>query len=260
MKSYVIVAAAISFAFLARASAQSGSDSPAPAAKPEVSYILAEFSQTLNARKLKPGDPIKAQVSQDVLAHGKIVIPVDSTLVGHVTEVKVSEKEDRPSRLGIVFDKVLLKHHVEVALRGVVHALAAPVLRRSKVDEPDPMLADAASGRGTGPIITSNMTPSHWKGNGRMDMIAASTPFPDSPGTAGRIGPMPDVTMPPAARPSLSIGTRLGVFGIKGLSLIPGSAGDGPVIWSEKDNVKLDNGVQVLVKVLDATGENQLSK
>jgi len=260
MKSYAIVAAAISFAFLARATAQPGSDSPAPAAKPEVSYVLAEFSQTLNAKKLKPGDPIKAQVSQDVLAHGKIVIPVDSTLVGHVTEIKVSEKEDRRSRLGIVFDKVLLKHHVEVALKGVIHALAAPALRRSKVDEPDPMLADAASGRGTGPIITSN-TPSHWKGNGRMDIVAASTLFPDSLTTASKIGPMPDINVPPAAaRPSLSIGTRLGVFGIKGLSLIPGSAGDGPVICSEKDNVKLDNGVQVLVKVLDATGENQSSK
>ena len=64
----------------------------------------------------------------------------------------------------------------------------------------------------------------------------------------------PDFTLARAASgPSLSIGTRLGVFGIKDLTLIPGSAADneGPVICSQKDNVKLDNRVQVLVKVID---------
>src|SRR5262245_20118449 len=101
MKSFVIVAAAIltwlfsSLGAGAAAAAQLGSDSPAPPGASQVSYILAEFTQSLNAKKLKPGDAIKAQVSQDVLAHGKIVIPADSTLVGHVTEVKASQKEDR---------------------------------------------------------------------------------------------------------------------------------------------------------------------
>src|SRR6516162_7887121 len=91
MKSYAIFAAAILISSLdagVAAAAQPGDDSTAPTATSEVSYILAEFSQPLNAKKLKPGDPIKAEVSQDVLVHGKIVIPAESTLVGHVTEVK----------------------------------------------------------------------------------------------------------------------------------------------------------------------------
>ena len=263
MKSYAIVAAAILISWLdagVAAAAPPGDDPTDSAGANQVSYILAEFTQSLNAKKLKPGDPIKAQVSQDVLAHGKVVIPVDSTLMGHVTEVKTSQKEDRPSRLGIVFDKVLLRHHVELALRGVIHALAAPVGRRSTLDEPNPMLPDPSSGRGTGPIVSTTLPPTHGVGRGvQPDMSLPDNPFPDGSGTAGRIGPTPDVSLSQAAsNPSLSIGTRLGVFGIKGLSLVPGSSGDneGPVICSEKDNVKLENRVQVLVKVIDATGKS----
>ena len=264
MKSYAIFAAAILISVVnagVAAVVQPGDDSTAPAATSEVSYILAEFSQPLNAKKLKPGDPIRAQVSQDVLAHGRIVIPVDSTLVGHVTEVKASQKEDRPSRLGIVFDKVLLKHHVELALRGVIHALAPPALQRSRVDEPNPMLPDPASGRGTGPIVSTTTPPPYGVGRSstHLDTSLPNSSFPDIPGANGRMGSNHDYSSPRAASsPSLSIGTRLGVFGIKGLTLIPGSDGDneGPVICSQNDNVKLDNRVQVLVKVIEATGKS----
>ena len=254
MKSYAIFAAAILISAVdagVAAAAQTGDDSTGPAGTTQVSYILAEFSQSLNAKKLKPGDPIRAQVSQDVLAHGKIVIPAESTLVGHVTEVKASQKEDRPSRLGIVFDKVLLKHHVELALRGVIHALAPPAFRRSRVDETNPLLPDPASGRGTGPIVSTTIPPPYGASRStHPDTSLPSNSFPDP----SRMDSNADYSSPRAASsPALSIGTRLGVFGIKDLTLIPGSDGDneGPVICSQKDNVKLDNRVQVLVKVID---------
>jgi hypothetical protein len=264
MKSYAIVAAAILISSLdagVAAAAQPGDDSTAPPGTGPVSYILAEFSQSLNAKKLKPGDAIKAQVSQDVVAHGKIVIPADSILVGHVTEVKAGEKENHPSRLGIVFDKVLLKHHVELALRGVIHALAPPAFRRSRVDEPNPLLPDPSSGRGTGTIVTSTMPPPHGVGRGAAhpDLTLPTNPFPDGPDTASRMGPAPDSSLPQiASSPALSIGARLGVFGIKGLSLASGSAGESEetVICSENDNVKLENRVQVLVKVIDTMKSN----
>src|SRR5215471_9280216 len=79
----------------------------------EPAYILAEFTQSLNGKKLKAGDRIKAEVSQDVLSHGRIIIPVESKLLGYVTEVK-TRGSDSESRLGIVFDKVVLKHHQEL--------------------------------------------------------------------------------------------------------------------------------------------------
>ena len=46
----------------------------------DIPFMLVELSGSLNAKKLKPGDPIRAQVIQDVLSHGKIVIPAESKL------------------------------------------------------------------------------------------------------------------------------------------------------------------------------------
>src|SRR5215468_3755560 len=72
----------------------------------ETPFILVELSDALNAKKLKPGDKIKALVAQDVVARGRVVIPMDSKLMGHVTEAKALEgNENSESRLGIVFDK-----------------------------------------------------------------------------------------------------------------------------------------------------------
>src|ERR1700757_931858 len=74
------------------ASAPSQAQAPAP---DRFSFsILAEFSGGLTVKKLKAGDKIRAQVSQDVLYHGKIIIPEDSRLVGHVTEVKRRGADD----------------------------------------------------------------------------------------------------------------------------------------------------------------------
>jgi hypothetical protein len=53
----------------------------------------------------------------------------------------------------------------------------------------------------------------------------------------------------------MSTGMPLGVYGIKGLSLIPGPSGStpGPVILSRTGDVKLENGTQILLRVTDAT-------
>jgi hypothetical protein len=213
----------------------------------DVSYILAEFSQSLDARKLKPGDPIKALVTQDALSHGKIVVPAYSHLVGHIVEVKQSEKDDPESRLGIVFDKVLLKHNREVSLYGVIQALAPPVLRSSNVDQWDETLVIPQGGGIRGGRTSggrgSPITP--------PDPVAVGAAPPNLPSSANS-GTVQDGKLSPAG-PSLSIGTPQGVLGIKGLTLRPGSSGNSPVpvILSKTGNVKLENGVQVLVKITE---------
>src|SRR5947209_12046604 len=73
------------------------------------SILYAELTKTVDAKKAKLGDPVKAVLVSDVLAHGKIVLRHDSKLLGHVTEAQVHSKESPESRLGIVFDKVVTK-------------------------------------------------------------------------------------------------------------------------------------------------------
>jgi hypothetical protein len=244
--------------------------SQAPAAQSstgEVPFILVELSGSLNAKKLKPGDTVKAQVAQDVLAHGKVIIPAESKLVGHVTEAK-PKGENEESRLGLVFDKILLKHHQELSIRGVIQTVAPPVVKRSRVDEPDPMAAPPAISPQNSPMTpmgsskTTNQTPSssnapRSSGTGTLPVpgvqIAAGGGLPGSPGYR------PQSADGSAQNQSLSVGMRPGVFGLKGLSLSTETGGPtpGPVIVSKVVDVKLEGGTQVLLRILDSGSANR---
>ncbi len=110
--------------------------------------MLVELSKGLKAKKLKVGDKVKAEVSQDVVSHGKVIIPVETKLVGHVTEVSPRDSAHPESRLGIVFDRILLKHFHDIDFEAVVQAVSQPVIRRSLVDEPSQMLPPSMIGGG----------------------------------------------------------------------------------------------------------------
>jgi len=237
---------------------------PNPAA-PSVFYIVAEFKGALNVKKLKPGDRIKAEVTQDVLSHGKIVIPVESKLLGHVTEVKARSGEDPESRLGFVFDKVMLKHHNELDFQGVIQAISPPAPRRSKVDEPDQMMPpDVGSPMQTNTPMGGVPNRTVGSSNTRTPSMASSISMAPSgapvsvygsPGSnVGGSGT--DLSRSGAGEQKpMSAGMPRGVFGLKGLRLSAGSGSNtpGPVILSVASDVKLEDGTQVLLRVTNVS-------
>jgi hypothetical protein len=91
--------------------------------------ILAQFTKSLDVRKLKVGAEVDGYVTQDLVYEGKIIVPRDSKVVGHVTEAVASSKEQPHSRLGLLFDKVVLKHKKELKFQypAVITALAPPI-------------------------------------------------------------------------------------------------------------------------------------
>jgi hypothetical protein len=232
----------------------------AETAKPKAAYMLVELSKGLNAKKLKVGDKVKAEVSQDVIAHGKVVIPVETKLVGHVTEVSPRDSSHPESRLGIVFDRILLKHVRDVDFQAVIQAVAQPVIRKSRVDEPSQMLPPSMmgvarnppaspTGRGPNASVSSRST-----GGGAASASLATYQAPitvkQSPSThADSSSALLEVAS--NGKP-MSVGTPQGVFGLKGLSLIttPSASTPGPVIISNTENVKLDSGTQILLQIL----------
>ena len=232
----------------------------AETAKPKAAYILVELSKGLNAKKLKVGDKVKAEVSQDVIAHGKVVIPVETKLVGRVTEVSPRDSSHPESRLGIVFDRILLKHVRDVDFQAIVQALGPPVIRKSRVDEPSQMLPPsmmgvprnapaAPTGRGTSASATSRPT-GGGAGSASMATYQAPITVKQSPSThADSSSALLEVAS--NGKP-MSVGTPQGVFGLKGLSLTPtpSASTPGPVIVSNSDNVKLDSGTQILLQIL----------
>ena len=232
--------------------------------KPKASYMLVELSNTLKAKKLKVGDKVKAEVSQDVVSHGKVIIPVETKLVGHVTEVSTRDSTNSESRLGIVFDRILLKHFRDIDFEAVVQAVSQPVIRRSRVDEPSQMLPpslggvsrDAVvtpTGRGVGSISSRGGGGS---AGGAASASLATFPTPitvkQSPSTHADSSAALLATATESTGKPMSVGMPRGVFGLKGLSLstAPSASTPGPVIVSNTDNVKLDSGTQILLQVL----------
>lgn len=241
---------------------------PAPA-KPKDSYMLVELTKTLKAKKLKVGDKVHAEVSQDVVAHGKVIIPVETKLIGHVTEVSARDSGHPESRLGIVFDRILLKHYHDINFEAVVQAVSQPVIRKSNLDEPSQMLPPslmggmrdsntAPSGRSLGPSANRSQGP------GASASITATSQAPltvkESPTTNAASGTSAALLdSGPGGKP-LSVGMPLGVIGLKGLSLssVPSPSTPGPVIVSNTENVKLDWGTQILLHVLKVEAQEKV--
>jgi len=87
--------------------------------------LNAVLSDTVDARKSKPGDTVRAKTSEDVKAAGVVVIPRGAKLVGHVTEAQPAAKADEQARLGFVFDRAELKDGRQIPLHAAFYALAA---------------------------------------------------------------------------------------------------------------------------------------
>jgi len=247
----------------ATATVKPNAPAKAEAVKPKASYMLVELSNTLKAKKLKVGDKVKAEVAQDVVSHGKVIIPVETKLVGHVTEVIARDSTNSESRLGIVFDRILLKHFHDIDFQAVVQAVSQPVVRKSRVDEPSQMLPPSMVGgvaRDTPATPTTRGTSSNRSGSNtgggaasasmatyQMPITVKQSPSTHVDSSAALLATATESTGKP-----MSMGMPQGVFGLKGLSLstAPSASTPGPVVVSNTDNVKLDSGTQLLLHVL----------
>jgi hypothetical protein len=240
---------------------------PAPAAQPQSkgSYILVELTKGLTAKKLKPGDKVKAEVAQDVVSHGKVIIPVETELIGHVTEVCPHDSANPESRLGIVFDKILLKHFHDINFQAVVQTVAPPAPRPSRVDQPSQMLPPSmmvgTRDNGIAPIggmssAVSRRGQASTTTNTTMSQASDTTTYPSSIKVKQSPSNHADGSSAQLETTSggtpMSLGMPLGVRGLKGLSLstAPSASTPGPVIVSNTDNVKLESGTQILLHVL----------
>ncbi len=89
--------------------------------------LAVELSKSLDARKTKANDRVEARTASDILAHGRIVVPRNTKIVGHVTEAKAHSKDSPDSKVGVTFDRMLLKDGREVPLQLAVQAIARPL-------------------------------------------------------------------------------------------------------------------------------------
>jgi hypothetical protein len=194
----------------------SGSQNTANTARFAPGTILrVELTKPVDAKKAKVGDEMTGKTMDDLLGDkNSVLAPKGSRVVARVTEVspRVGESE---SRLGIAFDKVVLKTG-EIPFKGSIQAIGQP------------QSSGAGAGMDTEPVSEST------RGAAKMSM-----------GTPGREGPdystlaTGGAPLPPNAQ---------GVIGISGMSLSAGTA-DASLLSSQKRTIKLDSGTQMILRV-----------
>jgi hypothetical protein len=191
------------------------------------------LSKSLDAKKLKANDKIEARIAVDFLAHGQIVVPRNTKIIGHVTETKAHSKTSADSMVGITFDRMLLKDGREVPLQLTVQAVARPLQVFPSFGNGPP--GDNAAGSGNMPGQRGPLT----------SAPSASGPSP-YPGARDPNGP-PDSSLPSGSTSAPLSPTSHGVVGIKGLAL--DTAGPVSVLSSNTGNVHLDGGAQLILRV-----------
>lgn len=211
---------------------------PAPNQLAAGMVIPAELSKSLDAKKSKANDKVEAKTSMDLLSHGQIVIPRNTKIIGHVTEAKAHSKQSPGSTVGITFDRVMMKDGRELPLQAAVQAIGRPLQTSAAFPGDDSM---GASAGGLPPAAQGS----------RGTMSGASSPSPPTypggyPSRSGS-GTSSDQTGPAGSTVSPLASTSQGVIGMKGISL--NSSGSTSVLSSNSDNVRLESGTQLILRV-----------
>ncbi len=219
--------------------------------------LQAELAKSLDCKKAKPGDEVTAKLTQDVKQDGNVVVHKGSKLIGHVTEAQAKTKDNAESKLGIVFDKAVLKGGQEVAFNGTVQALAPPVRGSLSAASADAGGLDAGPGAARGSAMGGARGGSPLGGVtgavGGATSGLGNTAGSVTGSATSAVGGTVNNTAGTAVNGAVN-STSHGVVGMQGLSLNSVSTGSaqGSVISSATHNIKLDAGTQMVLQVAGA--------
>jgi hypothetical protein len=203
------------------------------------SVIPVQLSKTVDAKKAKTGDEVVATVTQDLKnVRGDVLVPKDTKVIGHVTEAQARNKEQKQSELGIAFDHAEIKGD-QMQLPMSIQAVIAPPSDNPNASGPEQ------------PSSAPSQSPNTSTGSSRQQgMGGSSTTAPQQ----GQAQAPPDTEAPSGsqagARPPIT-GNTQGVIGISNLNLESASQNQqqGSVLTSEKNNVKIEKGTLMLLRV-----------
>lgn len=200
------------------------------------SVIPVQLIKGIDAKKAKTGDQVEAQVTEDLKANnGEIIVPKSTKITGRVTEAQPRSKDQKESQVGIAFDRAVMKTKGDEALPMSIQAIISQsyLSNGSAVggSQPNPM-PDPGSG-------------SRSANNGR-GASAGSQP-PASP--TGNSGEEATAGAPAGKSHPPITGETKGVLGIENLNLADTNGVQGSVLSSEKNNVKLEGGTLLLLRV-----------
>jgi hypothetical protein len=227
--------------------AASGQPASASARIAPGSVIPVQLTKTVDAKKAKTGDQVEAKVTQDLKTeNGVVIVPKDTKVVGHITGAQARSKEQRESQVGIAFDHAVLKNGGDTPLPMSIQA----VISSNYSGSGNSNNAANSENANQSPSVPSGGMP----GNGTTRAGGMGTGNPaENPNSSNRNN-LPDAQSGtnqgrPGTQQPITGETR-GVVGIADLKLSTEPTADkGSVLTSEKNNVKLESGTLMLLRV-----------
>jgi hypothetical protein len=209
------------------------------------SVIPVELIKTVDAKKAKPGDPVVARVTMDMkTSSGEVLVPKNTKVLGHVTAAQPRNKEQKESQVGISFDRAELNGG-EVSLPMSIQAVIAPPTNNANNAGSSDQSAPAGAGSpAPSPMAAgrSGSTP------GAGQTQSSTNTSPNAVGNEGTNNSQ-DNSQQSNSRPQIN-GNTQGVIGISDLKLESAQTGaQGSVLTSDKNNVKVESGTFLLLKV-----------
>ena len=207
------------------------------------SVLPVQLTKTVDAKKAKTGDEVIATVTQDMKNNtGDVIVPKDTKILGHVTEAQARNKEQKESQLGIAFDHAVVNGN-QSSIPMSIQAIIAP---------PQQNPAAAAGGGGT-PEAPSSPNPNA----GMAGSQAGSSPKGGSAPSAQQNPPQGNSDTAGASEPTQAgarppiTGNTQGVIGMDNVKLENNAqnATQGSVVTSDKNNIKIEKGTVMLLKV-----------
>jgi hypothetical protein len=207
------------------------------------SVIPVQLTKTIDSKKAKAGEQIEVRVTQDMKnGNGEILVPKDTKVFGHVTEAQKRTKEQKESELGITFERAMMNGS-EVPLPMSIQAIIVPPpanpTQNAAAGDSGPMSAPSA---GEAPQTAPN---AHGGG-----MAPGGSQGPPAGSASG--GDWPSISQAKTSTNTRQpiTGNTQGVVGDPNLKLSTATTASQPsLVTSEKDNVKLESGTVMLLRV-----------
>jgi len=203
------------------------------------SVIPVQLSKTVDAKKAKSGDEVMAKVTQDMKTNsGDVLVPKDTQVIGHVTEAQERNKEQRESQLGIAFDRAVVKGD-QVQLPMSIQAVIVPPSNRPNGQGAGDQSGAGMAGPGAGNAQTAPGRPG-MAGSAAQAQQQQNYPQAGGAESTSQQNSMPEIT-----------GKTEGVIGMPDVKLENSAqnGAQGSLLSSEKNNVKIEKGTMMLLRV-----------
>jgi hypothetical protein len=207
------------------------------------SVIPVQLTKTIDAKKLKPGDEVFALVTVDLKSqNGEIIVPKNTKVTGKVTEAQARNRQEKESEIGIAFDHAVTKDGADTPLPMSIQAVIARSYLTGNSDNNN----DSSNAQSV-PQAMPQASPS----SGGMSPGSRSPGMqPQTPNPAAGGSEQPaDSNANAHPHPAIT-GQTQGVLGIQNLTLAaaPNTA-EGSVLTSDRNDVKLESGTLILLRV-----------